>query len=407
MNQVFARYAKDLLEKQTYPEVRRSPNSPPEPPYDVTAWSLGMQMGVETEFVKKPLPNTVKLKKLDTTPKPVGEVRGEGGRFSFDYIGADSAIAVNRLIKAGVQTEIVHLSSNEKPRVIGSGAPRELLQALSRDFGLVVQTSGVPDVKPGKSASSADKVLPLSTLRLRAPRIGLYQPWTSNMDEGWTRWVLEQYEFPYTTLHNAEIKAGKLREKFDAVLLADQQARDILSGLDFRTIREEYRGGIGDQGLEALRQFIRDGGTLIAMGASCDLLIDKFPIPVRNLKRGLTRDQHFAPGTIVRIQVDNTHPLGLGMASETYGFYNNSPFFELVEGFSTHRASVVARYPNSDVVASGWLKGEELMAGRAAVVSVEMNPGRIVLFGLRPQHRAQTHATFRMLFNAIYPAVPE
>ena len=138
------------------------------------------------------------------------------------------------------------------------------------------------------------------------------------------------------------------------------------------------------------------------MGASSDLAIDKFPIPVRDLKRGLTRDQHFAPGTILRVEIDTTHPVGLGMPAETYGFYNNSPFFALVEGFQSQRASVVARYPNADVVASGWLKGEDLMAGRAAVVSVDMNPGRIILFGLRPQHRAQTHATFPLLFNAIY-----
>lgn len=435
MNQVFARYAKDLLEKQTYPEVRRSPNSPPEPPYDVTAWSLGMQMGVETVFAKKPLPESAKLSRLAAAPKLAGEVRGDGNRFSFDYAGADSAIAVNRLLKGGVQTDIVLLSANEKPRVSGVGAPRELLQALSRDLGIVIQTAGAAGGKPGKSAKQADKsatqpdksakqpdrsatppeksatqpdkMLPVSSLRLRAPRIGLYQSWTSNMDEGWTRWVLEQYEFPYTTLHNADIKAGKLREKFDAIILPDQQPRDILTGYDFKTVRAEYRGGIGDEGLEALRQFIHEGGTLIAMGASCDLMIDKFPIPVRNLKRGLTRDQHFAPGTIVRVQVDNTHPLGLGMPSESYGFYNNSPFFSLVEGFSSQKASVVARYPNSDVVASGWLKGEELMAGRAAVISVEMNPGRIVLFGLRPQHRAQTHATFSMLFNVIYSAAAE
>lgn len=404
MNQVFARYAKDLLEKQTYPEVRRSPTSPPEPPYDVTAWSLGMQMGVETVFAKKPLPESAKLSRLAAAPKLAGEVRGDGNRFSFDYAGADSAIAVNRLLKGGVQTDILLLSSAEKPRVSGVGAPRELLQALSRDFGLVIQTTPAPGGKPGKSAITPDKMVPFSSLRLRSPRLGLYQAWTANMDEGWTRWVLEQYEFPYTTLHNADIKAGKLREKFDAIILPDQQPRDILNGFDFKTVREEYRGGIGDEGLEALRQFVREGGTLIAMGASCDLVIDKFPIPVRNLKRGLTRDQHFAPGTIVRIQVDNTHPLGLGMPAESYGFYNNSPFFALVEGFSSQKASVVARYPNSDVVASGWLKGEDLMAGRAAVVSVEMNPGRIVLLGLRPQHRAQTHATFPILFDALYRA---
>ncbi len=418
MNQVFARYAKDMLEKQTYPEVRRSPNSPPEPPYDVTAWSLGMQMGVETVFAKKPLAGTGKLSRLDAAPKPAGEVRGDDDRFSFDYTGADSAAAINRLLKAGVETDILRLTANENPRVSGAGAPRELLQTLARDFGLVIRTASGPGSKRGRAATRSekpakrrdkpeaqpDKVLPLSSIRLRSARTGLYQSWTSNMDEGWTRWVLEQYEFPYTTIHNADIKAGKLLEKFDVIVMPDQQPRDILTGNNFKTIREEYRGGIGDEGVEALREFVRSGGTLVAMGASCDLLIDKFPIPVRNLKRGLTRDQHFAPGTIVRIQVDNTHTLGLGMPSETYGFYNNSPFFELVEGFSSQRASVVARYPNSDVVASGWLKGEDWMSGRGAVVSIEMNPGRIVLFGLRPQHRAQTHATFPLLFNALYLA---
>jgi hypothetical protein len=402
MNQVFARYAKDLLEKQTYPEVRRGPNSPPEPPYDVTAWSLGMQMGVEVTFAKKPLPAGVNLTRVVSTPKVNGEVTGDGRRFSFEYAGADSAAAINRLLKAGGEAEIVLTSVGEKARVSGSGVQRDVISGLARDFGVVIKPTSAPNGKPANAGYPA-KMTSLSTVRLlRSPRIGLYQSWTSNMDEGWTRWVLEQYGFAYTNLHNADIKAGRLREKFDSIVLPDQQPRDILNGFDFKTIREEYRGGIGDEGVEALRQFIREGGTLIALGASCDLMIDKFPIPVRNLKRGLTRDQHFAPGTILRIQVDNTHPIGLGMPAETYGFYNNSPFFSLVEGFSSQKATVVARYPNSEVVASGWLKGEELMAGRAAVVSVEMNPGRIVLFGLRPQHRAQTHATFPLLFNSLY-----
>jgi hypothetical protein len=222
------------------------------------------------------------------------------------------------------------------------------------------------------------------------------------MDEGWTRWVLEQYEFNLTSVHNADIKAGKLRQKFDAIIIADQNLRDIIGGYDAPAIRPEYRGGIGDDGVEQLKQFVAAGGTLITMGNACDLAIEKLPIPVRNLKKGLTRDQHFAPGTILRLEVDPQHPLGYGVAPSTYGFYVNSPFFSLVEGFSSQRASVVARYPNIGLVASGWLKGEELMAGRAAVLSIEMNPGRVVLFGLRPQHRAQTHATFPMLFNALY-----
>jgi hypothetical protein len=417
MNQVFARYAKDLLEKQTYPEVRRSPNSPPEPPYDVTAWSLGMLMGVETAFVKK-LPVGTKLVELADAPKVVGTVEGSSNAFGFDYRGADSAIAINRLLKGGARIVMAPQSNGGQQwtTVLFSGVSQPLVERIARETG--IQMFGHRRVNPAMGFNQNNWPLklpmPATARSLAVPRIGLYQSWTANMDEGWTRWVLEQYEFQYTILHNAEIKepglasgataglSSKLREKFDVIVLPDQQPRDILNGFDFKTVREEYRGGIGDEGVEALRQFVREGGTLIAMGASSDLVIDKFPIPVRNLKRGLTREQHFAPGTIVRVQVDNTHPLGFGMPAETYGFYNNSPFFALVEGFSSQKASVAARYPNSDVVASGWLKGEELMAGRAAVVSVEMNPGRIVLFGLRPQHRAQTRATFPILFNALY-----
>ncbi|MEQ1731230.1 MAG: hypothetical protein ABL982_22910, partial [Vicinamibacterales bacterium] len=220
--------------------------------------------------------------------------------------------------------------------------------------------------------------------------------------EGWTRWVLEQYEFSYTTVHNADIRAGGLRRRFDAIILADQAPREIVDGNLGAAIRPEYRGGIGDIGVDSLQRFVGDGGTLIALGAASDLVIDRFPVPVRNQKRALRRDQHFAPGTILRIQVDTSNPVGYGMASDTYGFYNNSPFFTLVDGFNATRASVIARYPNEDIVASGWLRGEDAMAGRAAVVEVDLRPGRILLFGLRPQHRAQTHATFPLLFNALY-----
>ena len=385
MSQVFARYAKDLMESQTYPEVRRGPNSPPEQPYDVTAWSLGMLLGVETVFVNSPLP-PVKLTKVSEPRPAAGEIAGNGARFTFDYKGADSATAINRLMKDGAR-----VAFDSPSRVAVTGVSRAKLEEVAKTFGLV-----------GRAADGKD-VRSKETVAFHTPRVAMYQPWTGgNMDEGWTRWVLERYEFNLTSIHNDDIRVGKLRQKFDAIILADQDARAIINGFDAPTIRPEYRGGIGDAGVENLKQFIADGGTLITMGNACDLAIDKLPIPVRNLKKGLTRDQHFAPGAILKLEVDTQHPLGYGMAATTYGFYINSPFFSIVEGFASQRTTVVARYPNTNVVASGWLKGEELMAGRAAVVSIDINPGRVVLFGLRPQHRAQTHATFPMLFNTLY-----
>jgi hypothetical protein len=401
MTQVFGRYAKDMLEKQTYPEVRRAPNAPPEPPYDVTAWSLGMLLGVKTDFVKDPLPDSVKLTLVPDAyaksggnasgiaPLPLiakGEVAGNGAHYAFDYKGADTAIAINRLLKEGARVAFdapSHLSV--------SNVPRAKVEAIAKDFGLSVR------------ANDADARNRATVNSFHAPRVAMYQPFTGgNMDEGWTRWVLEQYEFNLTSIHNDDIRTGNLHQKFDAIILADQDPRSIISGYDAPAIRPEYRGGIGEAGVRNLKQFVADGGTLVTMGNACDLAIESLPIPVRNVKKGLTRDQHFAPGAILHVEVDTEHPIGYGVAADTYGFYINSPFFSLVEGFNSQKTSVVARYPNTNVVASGWLKGEELMAGRAAVVSIDMNPGRVVLFGLRPQHRAQTHATFPLLFNALY-----
>jgi hypothetical protein len=431
MTQVFARYAKDMLEKQTYPEVRRGANSPPEPPYDVTAWSLGMLLGADSVFVSGAIPNLA-LTRLEAAPTVAGELTGSGTRFTFDYKGPDSAIAINRLLKDGAR-----VAFDAPSRVVVSGAQRGTIDQLAHDFGLKVQASPEPRTQnqnqnreprtrtrnqnqnhenqnrqnqnpqnqnqQNQNENPERRTPNAEPLVLRPPRVAMYQPWTGgNMDEGWTRWVLEQYEFTLTSIHNADIRAGKLRQKYDAVIIADQDARAIVDGYESNAIRPEYRGGIGEAGVARLKEFIADGGTLIAMGNACDLAIEQLPIPVRNLKKGLTRDQHFAPGTILRIEVDTQHPLGYAMAPSTYGFYINSPFFAIVEGFASQRTSVVARYPNTGVIASGWLKGEEFMAGRAAVVSIDMNPGRVVLFGLRPQHRAQTHATFPMLFNALY-----
>jgi hypothetical protein len=411
MTQVFGRYAKDMIEKQTYPEVRRAPNEPPEPPYDVTAWSLGMLLGVKTDMVKAPLPDSVKLTMVPdayaksgtnasgTAPIPLmarGEVSGSGSRFGFDYKGADTAIAINRLLKDGA-----HVAFDGPSHVAVSSVPRAKMEAVARDFGLSVKTSD-------NGARGRDQESRTRDIAFHAPRVAMYQPWTGgNMDEGWTRWVLEQYEFNLTSIHNDDIRGGGLRQKFDAIILADQDPRSILNGFDAPAIRPEYRGGIGTEGLDNLKQFVADGGTLVTMGNACDLAIESMPIPVRDLKKGLTREQHFAPGAILHLEVDTEHPIGYGVAADTFGFYINSPFFSLVEGFNSQKTSVVARYPNTNVVASGWLKGEDLMAGRAAVVSIDMNPGRVVLFGLRPQHRAQTHATFPMLFNALYLSAQE
>jgi hypothetical protein len=362
-----------------------------------------MLLGVDTTFVKDPLPADLKMTRVEfdgngavrgAAPKDV--ITGSGSKFGFDYNGPDTAIAINRLLKEGARATF-----DAPSHVSVTGISRGKVEQAAKDYSLVVKASEPP--KDQRPTTNDQRPKTNDQLAFHAPRVAMYQPWTGgNMDEGWTRWVLEQYQFNLTSIHNDDIRAGKLRQKFDAIIIADQDPRAIVDGYDAAAIRPEYRGGIGEAGVDSLKQFVADGGTLVTMGNACDLAIERLPIPVRNLKKGLSRDQHFAPGAILRLEVDLQHPIAYGVAPDTYGFYINSPFFSIVEGFASQRTTVVARYPNTNVIASGWLKGEELMAGRAAVASIDMNPGKVVLFGLRPQHRAQTHATFPLLFNTLY-----
>lgn len=384
--QVFGRYVKDLLERQTYPEVHRAPGTPAEAPYDVSAWSLGLQFGVNTVYAKSPLPVDLTLEKISEAPKPkVEAIRTKSG-WILEYDGADDARLLNRLLKAGAHISLANEAASGHTFAVVN-ATADALHAAASDYQ-ILDSKQTPHID--------------ASLSVRLPRIGLYQSWTANMDEGWTRWVLEHYEFPYTTLHNVDVKAGKLHDRFDVIVLPYQRAKEIIEGRNSNTTPDEYKGGIGEDGWKALEQFLRDGGTVVSLGDASDLLLGRLPLPVKDVKASLQPAQHFAPGTIVNLQVDIKNPVGYGLSPSTYGFYINSPFFQLTEGFSSQQVDIVARYPNVDVRASGWLRGEEYQRGQAAVVSANLHPGKVVLFGIRPQHRAQTHATFPLFFNALY-----
>ena len=402
MSQVFARYAKDLLEPQTYPEVRRSPDSAVEPPYDMTAWSLGMQLGVDVQFVRTPLPESLRMTRVNGRPHMPGKVSGTGSYFTFDYTGPDTAIAINRLLKAGAQVAFDPPTTSAdgaeadgpgtRARVAVSGASREIVDTLSRELGLWV-AAGTEPRQPGVSP----------TMRIQAPRIGMYAPWTGgNIDEGWTRWVLEQYDFEVTALHNEDIRD---RTAAPAVRRGDP-ARSAAAGNHRRLRFSQRAAGIPRRHRRGRRRQPRS----VRRGRG----------HARRPRRGVQSRARSAagagPGSAPQSQARSAfgarrhppnpgrhHPSGrLRHGARNLSASTTTARFSRSRGSRANRSTVVARYPSRNILASGWLKGEELMIGRAAVVSVDMRPGRVILFGLRPQHRAQTHATFPMLFNALY-----
>ena len=396
MAQPFRAYAKTLLERQAYPVRRLAPDAPPERPYDVAGWTLPLQMGVTVDTIDAPfdLPELVRLMRAELTAGTPSDLDG-AARFVVDGSGNRGALAVNRLHAAGLSPAWMLADDDSDGRTAVAGSivvaaspdARVVVEQLASDLGLDVRgVTGRPRV-----ASRA----------VGGRRIGLYKPWVSNIDEGWTRWLLEQYEFPYESLHNSNVRAGDLRERFDVIVLPDGRPRDFMDGHPADRVPPRYAGGLGETGVAALREFVERGGTLVALDSSSDFAITALDLPVTNVLDGLSAEQFYCPGSLVVLDVDTTHPLGFGMPARTAAFFASSAAFRVASGAEGAGVRVAARYGEGDPLLSGWLEGGERLAGEAAVVDVPVGEGRAVLIGFRAQHRGQSHGTFRLFFSAL------
>ena len=230
------------------------------------------------------------------------------------------------------------------------------------------------------------------------------------MDEGWTRWLLEQFEFPYTSVFDRDVRGGNLRAKFDVILLPDATYEQMLNGLPVGSMPDGYTGGMTAAGVSHLTEFVNQGGTLVAMDRAGELPLTAFDLPIRNVTRDQRDTDFYVPGSILRITVDPTHPVAYGMPLEAAAFFIHGPAFALSDR-STPAVSdsihVVARYPESNLLMSGWMLGEPVIAGRPAVVEASVGKGRVVLLGFRSEHRGQTHGTYKLLFNSLLLATSD
>jgi hypothetical protein len=245
-------------------------------------------------------------------------------------------------------------------------------------------------------------------------RVGMYQRyWGGNIDEGWTRFLLEQFSFPFTTVMDADIKKGGLETRFDVIILPDDSTAMITGerppagqggrgGPSPESYPPEYRSGIGADGVAALKAFAQKGGTIVALGGASTFAIERFGLPIRNVVAGRPPKEFFCPGSTLRAKFDTTNPLAYGMPKEgLVVFMGGSLAFEIQPTDYNERYEVIASYPERDLLQSGWLIGEEFLAKKAAMVSAKLGDGRVVLIGHRTQHRAQTHGTYKLLFNAL------
>ena len=308
--QPFGGFAKSVLERQRYPDLREYPNGPPKRPYDVTAQTLPLLFGVD-----------------------IGEVRG-------------AAPAVGEPIAPVSQTRV------SVERLTGSNR-----------------------------------------------RIGVYRSYNASMDEGWTRFVFDTYHVPYTSIVDRDIRAGQLAHRFDVIVIPDQRPNGLEHGLG-GNYPDSLRGGLGDEGARALADFVDAGGTLVTFNNASEYAIDALALPVRNVLAGVRSTDFYAPGSLLAVDVRRDHPIARDFVAHVPAvWFEESPAFEITD---STRATAVASYPASgNPLLSGWLLGGNKLNGRAALVDVKRGAGHVVLFGFRPQYRAQSVATYPLVWGAL------
>ena len=253
------------------------------------------------------------------------------------------------------------------------------------------QVRSVVNLSPVNTAF-AKKPNPLKT----NPKIGLYKGAGGSMDEGWTRLVLETFQIPFRSVSNEDMRSGNL--DLDAIILPADSENTIVNGLSAERYPTEFAGGIGTAGVDNLKKFVENGGKLICFDDSCEMVMKRFSLPLRNVLAGVRRNEFYNPGSVVKLDVDTKDPLAKGLRPETAAYFSSSSAFDIA---ADARVKIVAKYAAKDALLSGWMLGEKLLNGKTALAEVTVGKGKIVLFAFRPQHRGQSWGTFPFIFNAL------
>ncbi len=402
MDQAYSAMAKELFERQKYPdEIELGTSKAVDLPYDVTGWTLPLQMGVNVDAVTDPLQPAQRelLVKIGKADPPAASVEGTGTVFAVSHRVNAAFSLVNEALQSGAEVSLAQepVKTAEGPETgafLIRGLDRGKLEALAQKYAVDAVAVAAPS-----------KALPI-----KKARVGLYRPWEPSIDEGWTRWVLENYNFQPKSLYNADIHSANLRSRYDVIILPDMSSHQMMNGFGIGIVPGQYAGGIGQDGLNNLREFVREGGTLVAFNRTANSLIPLLSLPVENIIEGAKSDRFFCSGALLRTNLEHADlPVNYGLPDSPVVMFQSGPAFAALPG--AHGA-VLARYPKeTNPLESGLLLHPEAIEGSAAAVELAYGQGRIVLYGFKPQFRAQSHATYKWFFNELYsydhPDLPE
>ncbi len=400
-------YVISLL-KRTFYHVgafSKNPDGTPIVPYDLSTYTIAEFMGVRLHEVQKPFSGSFET--LSSIRYPRGGVAKEVPHgWLLDVSQNDGFKAVNRILRKGLDVHrLVEPVITEEGR-FGKGSfyiPNK--DNLENELGKLARRLHL------RFYASPEMV---ESKQVKMLRVGMYQRyWGGNADEGWTRWLLEQYRFRYRTLMDEDINKGKLAKKYDVIIIPSD-SKELILGKDIEKYFEdrwgkgftmpnyppEYRSGLGEEGVEKLKEFVEVGGTLITFGDACNFAIEEIGLPIENVLKDVSQKEFVCPGSTLHVKVHD-HELAYGVQKDLMIVFRHHPAFSVKPRVNNEDYQVVLSYPEKRIMQSGWLTGEERLSHKAALIEAKKGKGKIILYGFQPQMRVQTDATFKLLFNAL------
>ncbi len=386
---------RNLLDRTLYPENEwtMEDDGTPLRPYDLATHTMNEFMGVRVDPVEVAAGGDFPILREQI---PIsGKVERGGSAYLLDGRQNASFKAVNLLLDKDIAVRRVDKAPGLNPGdfIVHTGS-EAVYEDIARQTG--VDFHAFRDGIDGEIHE------------VKKPRVGMYQRYYGgNMDEGWTRFLLEMFSFPYTSLMDAEIRKGNLNARYDTIIIPQDSPEIIMGEIPPRyrrfisAVPPEYRSGLGNDGVNALKEFVKNGGTLVALDEASNFAVDKFGLGVRDVLANLDSREFFCPGSTLKVHFDNTHPLAYGMPQEGCVVFDSSLAFSVTASQNSEKYKTVVRYQDKDILQSGWLIGEARLSGMPAMIEVEHGKGRVILIGFRTQHRCQTHGTFKLLFNAM------
>jgi len=435
--QAFRPHVMDMFEPQDHPNDFAYPGGPPNRPYDITGWTLAMQMGVKYDRILDGFDGP--FERINgLLPPPASTVSGPASPAGYliSHEINNSFILTNRILKAGGDVYWIKQEQTVSGRSLGTGAiwvpaspaVRPILEKAAKELGIPVYAL--------TKAPAGD------ALKIKPIRVGLYDSYGGSMPAGWTRWLFEQYEMPFQVVYPAMLDAGDLKSKFDAIVFVagtlggrggrngggapvggDAPPADAAAAGGARggrgggaaNVPEEYRAMVGrvseNVTVPALKKFVELGGTLVAIGSSTNNAVTDFELPVKSYltemgpdgrERNLPADKFYIPGSLLKMNVDNTNPVAYGMPKQVDVFFDNSPVFKLEPTVELQKTAPVGWFAGKQVLDSGWAWGQQYLDGGTAVAESTIGEGKVVLLGPEVNFRDQPHGTYKLLFNSLY-----